>query len=86
MCVLCTFTQPFIIQGVPWPESEKNAIDVVMQYAIQRLGFHIEDIILFSWSIGGYSSTFAAMSYPDIRYLVSLFIKADYISNNRVFH
>lgn len=65
----------FFVQGIPWPDSEKNAIDIVMQYAIQRLGFHVEDIILFSWSIGGYNSTWAAMTYPDIRYLVGLINK-----------
>ncbi len=62
-------------QGVPWPESEKAAVDVVMQYALQRLGFHVEDIVLFSWSIGGFDSTFAAMAYPDIRYLVRCYLQ-----------
>ncbi len=66
----CEFSFP--LQGVPWPESEKNAVDIVMQYAIQRLGFHVEDIVLFSWSIGGFDSTWAAMTYPEIRYLVSV--------------
>lgn len=38
-----------------------------MQFAIQKLGFQPENIVLFGWSIGGYSSMVAAARYPDIR-------------------
>ncbi|CAH2013607.1 unnamed protein product [Acanthoscelides obtectus] len=56
--------------GRPYPPQEKNAIDAVMQFAINKLGYKPENIILFGWSIGGYTSTWAAMSYPDIKGLV----------------
>uniref|UniRef100_A0A8D0BRF3 Phosphatidylserine lipase ABHD16A n=1 Tax=Salvator merianae TaxID=96440 RepID=A0A8D0BRF3_SALMN len=56
--------------GVPLPQNEANAIDVVMQYAIHRLGFLPEDIILYAWSIGGFTATWAAMSYPDVSALI----------------
>uniref|UniRef100_A0A8C3HIG5 Abhydrolase domain containing 16A, phospholipase n=1 Tax=Chrysemys picta bellii TaxID=8478 RepID=A0A8C3HIG5_CHRPI len=56
--------------GVPLPQNEANAMDVVMQYAIHRLGFPPEDIVLYAWSIGGFTATWAAMSYPDISALV----------------
>ncbi|XP_028410971.1 protein ABHD16A-like [Dendronephthya gigantea] len=56
--------------GLPYPDAEQNAIDVVIKYAMDRLGFPIENIVLFSWSIGGYSATWAAMMYPDIRGLI----------------
>ncbi|XP_066579789.1 phosphatidylserine lipase ABHD16A [Amia ocellicauda] len=56
--------------GVPFPQNEANAMDVVVQYAIHRLGFKLDDIIIYAWSIGGFTATWAAMSYPDIRALV----------------
>ncbi|XP_003228205.2 phosphatidylserine lipase ABHD16A isoform X1 [Anolis carolinensis] len=56
--------------GVPLPQNEANAMDVVMQYAIHHLGFLPENIIIYAWSIGGFTATWAAMSYPDIRALI----------------
>lgn len=45
---LCFF--PF--QGLPFPSQEFNAIDVVVRYAVTKLGFAFEDIVLYAWSIG----------------------------------
>ncbi|XP_067662077.1 phosphatidylserine lipase ABHD16A-like [Haliotis asinina] len=56
--------------GIPFPDQEQNAIDAVMQYAIHKLGFQPQNIIIFAWSIGGYSASWAAMNYPDIKYMV----------------
>ncbi|XP_077986673.1 phosphatidylserine lipase ABHD16A-like [Glandiceps talaboti] len=56
--------------GKPMPQNEANAVDVVMQYAIHKLGFQVEDIILFAWSIGGYSASLAAANYPDVRAVI----------------
>lgn len=56
--------------GTPYPSQEQNAIDLVMQFAIHRLGFSPENIILFGWSIGGYTASWAAMNYPDIKGMV----------------
>ncbi|XP_069491220.1 phosphatidylserine lipase ABHD16A [Ambystoma mexicanum] len=56
--------------GVPFPQNEANAMDVVIQYALSRLGFLIEDIVIYAWSIGGFTATWAAMSYPEISALV----------------
>ena len=53
--------------GKPYPAQEQCAIDAVMQYAIHELGFKPEDIIVYGWSIGGYTSTFAAATYPTIK-------------------
>ncbi|KAI5640378.1 protein ABHD16A [Phthorimaea operculella] len=50
--------------GKPLPLAEQNAIDAVMQYAINQLGFQPEDIVMFGWSIGGYTSAWAAANYP----------------------
>lgn len=74
---VCVHTYVFIfclyelhLQGRPYPEQEQNAIDIIMQFAIHRLKFKPENIILFGWSIGGYTSTWAAMNYPEVRGLV----------------
>ena len=64
---MCVFLS---LQGVPLPMQEQNAIDVVVQYAIHKLGFQPCDIILFAWSIGGYAASWAAMNYPDIKHVV----------------
>ncbi|XP_053578062.1 phosphatidylserine lipase ABHD16A [Bombina bombina] len=56
--------------GVPFPQNEANAMDVVIQYALYRLGFKLEDIVLYAWSIGGFTATWASMSYPDLSSVV----------------
>ncbi|XP_076272926.1 phosphatidylserine lipase ABHD16A isoform X2 [Rhynchophorus ferrugineus] len=56
--------------GMPYPENEQNAIDAVMQFAINKLGFKVENIMLFGWSIGGYTSSWAAMTYPDVKGII----------------
>nr|XP_060627456.1 protein ABHD16B-like [Anolis sagrei ordinatus] len=56
--------------GKPYPENDANAVDVVIRYALQRLGFRIQDIIVYGWSLGGYSATWAAMSYPSLGALI----------------
>jgi len=53
--------------GMPYPEQEQNAVDIVLQFAINKLAFQPENIILFGWSIGGYVTSWAAMNYPDIK-------------------
>ncbi|CAH0577810.1 unnamed protein product [Chrysodeixis includens] len=50
--------------GLPYPSQEHNAIDVVMQFAINELGFLPDDIVMFGWSIGGYTASWAAVNYP----------------------
>lgn len=56
---------------MPYPEQEQNAMDIVIQFAINRLRFRPENIIFFGWSIGGYASSWAAMVYPDVKSVVS---------------
>lgn len=58
------------IQGRPYPSEDQNAIDAVMQFAINALGFHPENILLYGWSIGGYSALYAATQYPNIKGVV----------------
>lgn len=56
---------------MPYPEQEQNAMDIIMQFAIIKLGFPLDSIVLFGWSIGGYTASWAAMMYPDVRAVVS---------------
>ncbi|CAK1554605.1 unnamed protein product [Leptosia nina] len=56
--------------GIPFPKQEQNSINAVMQYAIEELKFPIENIVLYGWSIGGYTAVWAAASYPEINALI----------------
>ena len=53
--------------GTPFPASEVAAIDTVVKFAHEKLGFKMKDIILFAWSIGGYSTSWAAAHYPEVK-------------------
>lgn len=56
--------------GIPFPSQDQNAIDCVMKYAIYKLGFLPENIIVYGWSIGGYSSLWLAAKYPDMKGII----------------
>lgn len=56
--------------GEPHPVQEENAIDCIMQFAKHQLMFPERKIILYGWSIGGYTATWAAMNYPSIHSLI----------------
>merc|ERR1719187_1795333 len=56
--------------GTPYPDQETHAVDAVMQFAINNLGFKVENIVVTGWSIGGFTSTWLAMNYPEIKGLV----------------
>lgn len=53
--------------GDPYPDQDQNTLDATMQFAINKLGFLPENVILFGWSIGGYSALWLATQYPDIK-------------------
>jgi pimeloyl-ACP methyl ester carboxylesterase len=53
--------------GTPSPESEAHAIDAIIEFAQVKLGYGLGEIILHGWSIGGYSTSWAAMNHPGIR-------------------
>ncbi|XP_051921102.1 phosphatidylserine lipase ABHD16A isoform X1 [Hippocampus zosterae] len=56
--------------GVPFPQNEANAMDVVIQFAVHKLGFQLSDIVIYAWSIGGFTASWAVMSYPEIKAVV----------------
>lgn len=58
--------------GLPYPENEQDAMESVVQFALQRLRFRQENILLYGWSIGGYTISWAAMNYPQVRSVVSV--------------
>ena len=62
-----------IHQGQPYPMQEQAAIECVMNFAIEKLGFPVERVMLYGWSIGGYTATYAASNYSGINSLVTLF-------------
>ena len=56
--------------GLPFPDQVVSAADTVMKFAIDKLKFKTEDIVIFAWSIGGYPSSWLAQQYPDIHGLI----------------
>uniref|UniRef100_A0A8D3ABC3 Abhydrolase domain containing 16A, phospholipase n=2 Tax=Scophthalmus maximus TaxID=52904 RepID=A0A8D3ABC3_SCOMX len=56
--------------GVPFPQNEANAMDVVIQFATHQLGFQLIDIVIYAWSIGGFTASWAVMSYPEVQSIV----------------
>ena len=58
--------------GLPYPEQLTAAADAVMHYAFD-LGFKAENIILFSWSIGGFAVSWLTNQYPDVKAAVRRF-------------
>ena len=58
--------------GSPFPEQDANAADAVMQFAINELKFPEEKIIVYGWSIGGYTTSWLAMNYPSVHAVASV--------------
>ncbi|KAK3865570.1 hypothetical protein Pcinc_028836 [Petrolisthes cinctipes] len=56
--------------GQPYPQQERNAVVAVMQFATHTLGYKQQDILVYGWSIGGYTATYAARVYPKIAGLI----------------
>ncbi|XP_042835825.1 protein ABHD16B [Panthera tigris] len=56
--------------GVPFPQHDANAVDVVVKYALHRLHFPPAHVVVYGWSIGGFTATWATMTYPELGALV----------------
>ncbi|CAG9533347.1 unnamed protein product [Cercopithifilaria johnstoni] len=56
--------------GMPTPKQTAASIDAVIQYAIHKLGFAEDQIVIYAWSIGGFPATWAAANYPNIKALI----------------
>lgn len=57
--------------GTPYPENEMYAAEAIFDYATTALGFREEDIVLYAWSIGGYTASYLAANHRNIKALVS---------------
>lgn len=56
--------------GIPYPDQDVAAIDVVVKFAMDKLEFAPSQIIIYGWSIGGFTATWAGMHFPNIHGLV----------------
>ena len=56
--------------GSPTGRQEKEAIITLVSYAVQVLGYPLENIILHGNSIGGFTACYAAAAYPNIHGLL----------------
>ncbi|XP_008155356.1 protein ABHD16B [Eptesicus fuscus] len=56
--------------GEPFPRHDANAMDVVIKYALHRLRFPPAHVVIYGWSIGGFTATWATMTYPELGALV----------------
>lgn len=56
--------------GQPTPAQILHAIDAVMQYALKKLGFLENQIVIYAWSIGGFPATWAAVNFPNLQGLI----------------
>src|SRR5699024_9926434 len=53
--------------GQPYPLQLIHAFEVVINFAVTRLGFPLSQIYLYGWSIGGFPVAWAASHYPELR-------------------
>ncbi|XP_008057960.1 protein ABHD16B [Carlito syrichta] len=56
--------------GAPFPQHDANAMDVVVKYALHRLRFPPAHVVIYGWSIGGFTATWATMTYPALGALI----------------
>ena len=56
--------------GMPYPHLDQEAVTAVVQYAVEELKYPLESVMLYGWSIGGYSASYAAASFPKIKAMI----------------
>lgn len=67
--------------GLPMPAQTISAADTVMQYALKKLAFSEDQIIIYAWSIGGFPGTWLAANYADIKVWLSYLILLAHLFN-----
>lgn len=56
--------------GVPYPDQDIAAVDTVINFAMDKLRFAPNQIVMYGWSIGGFTATWAGMRHPNLHGLV----------------
>lgn len=56
--------------GIPYPDQDVAAVDTVVKFAREKLSFSPDQIVLYGWSIGGFTASWAGMRHPDINGIV----------------
>lgn len=56
--------------GVPYPDQDVAAVDTVVKFALDKLSFSPSQIVMYGWSIGGFTATWAGMRHPNLHGLV----------------
>lgn len=56
--------------GIPYPDQDVAAVDTVVKFAMDKLSFAPSQIVLYGWSIGGFTATWAGMRHPNVHGLV----------------
>lgn len=56
--------------GLPFPQNDINAMEVVVNFAVTELNFKLENIMIFAWSIGGFPAAWAVSNYPELKGLI----------------
>ncbi|KNC87051.1 hypothetical protein, variant [Sphaeroforma arctica JP610] len=57
-------------EGLPYPHTDAGAVAGVIEFAIVKLGWRETDIMIYAWSIGGFSASRAVTEYPRVKGLV----------------
>ena len=52
---------------MPYPVNDAAAITAVIEYAIKELGYAESEIVLYGWSIGGFSVSYGASKFPNLK-------------------
>lgn len=53
--------------GAPYPDQDKNAAEAVLEFATNHLNFSAQNIILYGWSIGAFSTLNLAGRHDTVR-------------------
>ncbi|KAM5246357.1 ABHD16B [Ctenodactylus gundi] len=56
--------------GTPSPKHNANAMDIVIKYALYHLHFPPANVVVYGWSIGGFTASWATRTYPQLGALV----------------
>lgn len=56
--------------GTPYPDQDVAAVDTVVKFALDKLGFAPKQIVMYGWSIGGFTATWAGMRHSNLHGLV----------------